>query len=108
MTRHWRRFRRTGATPWMLVHRSQCLSSLSAQNESPASSQTRSPAATARCAPPSGSSCAPGSPPRLSALHRDTFVIDDPLETTVELAAHRAESDLADLDLGDDPDLAAA
>jgi hypothetical protein len=40
MTRHWGRFRRTGATPWfrrtgatpsMLVHRSQCLSSLSLQ-----------------------------------------------------------------------------
>jgi hypothetical protein len=46
--------------------------------------------------------------PRLAALHRDTFVIDEPAETTVELAAHRAESDLADLDLGDDPDAAAA
>ena len=46
--------------------------------------------------------------PRLAALHRDTFVYDEPLETTVELAAHRAESDLADLDLGDDTDLAAA
>jgi len=40
--------------------------------------------------------------PRLAALHRDTFVHDEPLETTVQLAAHRAESDLADLDLGDD------
>jgi hypothetical protein len=48
------------------------------------------------------------SPPRLAALHRDTFVHDQPLETTVELAAHRAESDLADLDLGDDADPAAA
>ncbi|MGA2015216.1 MAG: hypothetical protein ABSH51_32460, partial [Solirubrobacteraceae bacterium] len=46
--------------------------------------------------------------PRLAALHRDTFVLDEPLETTVQLAAHRAESDLADLDLGDDPDVAAA
>jgi hypothetical protein len=46
--------------------------------------------------------------PRLVALHRDTFVHDQPLQTTVELAAHRAESDLADLDLGDDPDVAAA
>jgi hypothetical protein len=40
--------------------------------------------------------------PRLATLHRDTFVFDEPLETTVELAAHRGESDLADLDLGDD------
>ena len=40
--------------------------------------------------------------PRLAALHRDTFVFDQPLETSVELAAHRAESDLADLDLGGD------
>ena len=39
---------------------------------------------------------------RLAALHRDTFVLDRPLETTVELAAHRAESDLADLDLPDE------
>ncbi|MGA2014341.1 MAG: hypothetical protein ABSH51_27955, partial [Solirubrobacteraceae bacterium] len=46
--------------------------------------------------------------PRLAALHRDTFVHDQPLQTTVELDAHRAESDLADLDLGDDPDVAAA
>ena len=37
--------------------------------------------------------------PRLAALHRDTFVFDQPLETTVQLANHRAESDLADLDL---------
>ena len=40
--------------------------------------------------------------PRLAALHRDTFVFDEPLETSVELAAHRAESDLADLDLRED------
>jgi hypothetical protein len=40
--------------------------------------------------------------PRLAALHRDEFVFDEPLETTVELAAHRAASDLADLDLGED------
>ena len=42
--------------------------------------------------------------PRLTALHRDTFVVDEPLETTVQLAAHRAESDLAELDLGEDVD----
>lgn len=48
--------------------------------------------------------------PRLATLHRDTFVFDEPLETTVELATHRGESDLADLDLdlGDDADPAAA
>ena len=37
--------------------------------------------------------------PRLVALNRDAFVFDQALETTVELADHRAESDLADLDL---------
>jgi hypothetical protein len=42
--------------------------------------------------------------PRLAALHRDTFLFDGPAETTVQLAAHRAESDLADLDLGEDVD----
>ena len=46
--------------------------------------------------------------PRLAALHRDTFVFDEPLKTTVELATHRAESDLADLDLGENADLTAA
>ena len=40
--------------------------------------------------------------PRLATLHRDTFVSDQALETSVELAAHRAESDLADLDLRED------
>jgi len=39
--------------------------------------------------------------PRLVSLHRDTFAFDEPLETSVELAAHRAESDLAELNLGD-------
>jgi len=46
--------------------------------------------------------------PRLAALHHDTFVLDKPVETTVELAAHRSESDLADLDLPDDTEPAAA
>ena len=46
--------------------------------------------------------------PRLATLHRDTFVFDEPLETTVELAAHRGESDLAYLDLGDDTEPTAA
>jgi hypothetical protein len=40
--------------------------------------------------------------PRLAALHRHTFVYDEAVQTTVELAAHRCESDLADLDLGED------
>ena len=40
--------------------------------------------------------------PRLATLHRDTFVFDEPLETSVGLAAHRAESDLTDLDLADE------
>jgi len=46
--------------------------------------------------------------PRLATLHRDTFVFDEPLETTVELAAHRGESDLAHLDLGNDTEPATA
>ena len=46
--------------------------------------------------------------PRLAALHRDAFVFDQPLESTVELATHRAESDLADLHLPDDAEPAAA
>lgn len=45
--------------------------------------------------------------PRLVALNRDAFVIDDGPKSTVDLAAHRGESGLADLDLGDDePDVA--
>ena len=40
--------------------------------------------------------------PRLAELHRDAFVIDEGPRTTVDLAAHRADSDLAELDLGDD------
>ena len=46
--------------------------------------------------------------PRLATLHRNTFVFDQPLETTVELTAHRAASDLADLDLGDEESPVAA
>jgi hypothetical protein len=46
--------------------------------------------------------------PRLATLHRDTFVFDELPETTVERAAHRGESDLADLGLGDDTEPAAA
>jgi hypothetical protein len=40
--------------------------------------------------------------PRLAELHRDAFVIDDGGPSTVDLAAHRGDSDLDDLDLGDD------
>jgi hypothetical protein len=43
--------------------------------------------------------------PTLVALNRDVFVLDAEHETTVELQAHRGESDLADLDLGDDEHL---
>lgn len=44
---------------------------------------------------------APMLSPRLRELHRDSFV-SGPDESTVDLAAHRASSDLSDLDLGDD------
>jgi hypothetical protein len=40
--------------------------------------------------------------PRLAALHADAFVADDAADTTVDLAAHRGESTLEDLDLGDE------
>ena len=40
--------------------------------------------------------------PRLVALNRDAFVIDSATETTVDLAAHRGESRLDELDLDDD------
>jgi len=46
--------------------------------------------------------------PRLATLHRDTFVFDEQLETTVKLATHRSESDLRDLDLPDDTEPATA
>jgi hypothetical protein len=39
--------------------------------------------------------------PRLIALHRDAFVPDAGVESTVDLAAHRADADLEQLDLGD-------
>jgi hypothetical protein len=38
---------------------------------------------------------------RLIKLHRDAFVPDEIAPTTVDLAAHRGDSDLDDLDLGD-------
>ena len=40
--------------------------------------------------------------PRLAALHADGFVADGAADTTVDLARHRGESTLNDLDLGDD------
>ncbi len=40
--------------------------------------------------------------PRLVALHRDEFVSDGPIESTVELDSHRGDSGLDDLDLGEE------
>ena len=40
--------------------------------------------------------------PRLAALHRDAFITDSATETTVDLAAHRSDSSLDDLDLDHD------
>jgi hypothetical protein len=40
--------------------------------------------------------------PTLAAAHRDAFVTDHDIQTTVSLAGHHADSDLADLDLGDE------
>ena len=39
--------------------------------------------------------------PRLVDLHRAAFVIDDGPESSVNLAAHRADSSLEDLDFGE-------
>ncbi|MDQ6607448.1 MAG: hypothetical protein M3Z06_12980 [Actinomycetota bacterium] len=39
---------------------------------------------------------------------RDAFVIDQTVETTVDLDGHRAPSDLDELDLDDEPDAEAA
>ena len=41
--------------------------------------------------------------PALTALNRDMFISDEYDETTVDLDAHRAASDLDELDLGDAP-----
>lgn len=43
--------------------------------------------------------------PTLVALNRDAFVLDGAHATTVELQVHRGESDLEDLDLGEEEDL---
>jgi hypothetical protein len=40
--------------------------------------------------------------PRLTALNRDAFVHDAGIASTVDLAAHRADADVDELDLGDD------
>jgi hypothetical protein len=46
--------------------------------------------------------------PRLVELNKDAFVFDGGVESRVDLDAHRADSDLDDLDLGEDDDAAAA
>jgi hypothetical protein len=46
--------------------------------------------------------------PALVALNRDAFVVDQSVETTVDLDGHRAASDLDELALGDEPDAEAA
>ena len=46
--------------------------------------------------------------PRLVELNKDAFVFDGGVESTVDLDAHRADSDLDDIDLGDDEHAAAA
>ena len=45
--------------------------------------------------------------PRLVALNKDAFVFDSGVESSVDLDAHRADSDLDELDLGDDEHAAA-
>jgi hypothetical protein len=39
--------------------------------------------------------------PRLAELHRDAFVLDDGPQSSVDLAAHRSESTLEALDIGE-------
>jgi hypothetical protein len=46
--------------------------------------------------------------PALVALNRDAFVIDQSVETSVDLDGHRAPSDLDELALGEDPEADAA
>jgi hypothetical protein len=45
--------------------------------------------------------------PALVALNRDAFVIDQTVETTVDLDGHRAPSDLDELNLGGEPEVEA-
>jgi hypothetical protein len=40
--------------------------------------------------------------PNLAQLNRDAFVLDDALESTVRLEEHRGDSDLGELDLGEE------
>ncbi len=42
--------------------------------------------------------------PTLVSLNRDAFVSDDDLDSTVDISAHRASSELAELDLRDEPE----
>jgi len=42
--------------------------------------------------------------PALVALNRDSFVLDERIETTVDLEAHRVSSDLDELALDEEPD----
>ena len=42
--------------------------------------------------------------PNLAQLNRDAFVLDEPHQSTVRLEEHRGDSDLDELDLGDDDD----
>ncbi len=46
--------------------------------------------------------------PSLASLNRDAFVVDDGIETTVDLHGHRSPSDLDELALGEEPDVDAA
>lgn len=46
--------------------------------------------------------------PNLAELSRDAFVNDTALESTVALNHHRGESNLDELDLGDEADAPAA
>ena len=67
-----------------------------------ASCATRSPAASSRCAPPCGRSCARCSPRGSPSSTATRSSSTTGIETTVDLAAHRGDSDLDDLDLGDE------
>src|SRR4051794_14536195 len=46
--------------------------------------------------------------PRLVQLNKDAFILDGGIESSVDLDAHRADSDLDELDLGDEEHPAAA
>ena len=40
--------------------------------------------------------------PNLAQLNRDAFVLDEALESTVRVDEHRGDSELTDLDLGEE------